>query len=273
MKYQADIRTLVFVMLVVFLHVFQLPKAGILSVFVFVLLNYILLVISHNQIHNGVFRKPQYNRIFELVLSLLTLGSLANMFGVHTLNHHLHTDDEKDWFSSDLVRTWPRFSGLLVFPLLAFYQAILHRSEVFEDSRFRPLKRRKQVEGFLLLILLVVIAYFSWEEAIYCWVIPGFFAKYALAITNLMQHQGCEPENDFFASRNFLGKSLNWLLFNNGYHTAHHLKPSMHWSRLPHYHWTQLDTKIPASLKEQSLLGFILFSYLPGRIKPLRNGS
>lgn len=34
-------------------------------------------------------------------------------------------------------------------------------------------------------------------------------------------------------ARNFVGPVINYLTFNNGYHTIHHMYPTMHWSRLP----------------------------------------
>ena len=37
-------------------------------------------------------------------------------------------------------------------------------------------------------------------------------------------------------SRNHIGRVLNWCLFNNGFHTAHHMRPGLHWSELPDFH-------------------------------------
>ncbi|HEV2852180.1 MAG TPA: fatty acid desaturase [Thermoanaerobaculia bacterium] len=38
------------------------------------------------------------------------------------------------------------------------------------------------------------------------------------------------------------------MTFNSGYHTAHHVKPGLHWSRLPEFH-RQLRDRIPAELR------------------------
>jgi beta-carotene hydroxylase len=38
------------------------------------------------------------------------------------------------------------------------------------------------------------------------------------------------------------------MTFNSGYHTAHHVNPGLHWSRLPEFHH-QLRDRIPAELR------------------------
>ena len=37
---------------------------------------------------------------------------------------------------------------------------------------------------------------------------------------------------NYNGARNFVGPVINYLTFNNGYHTIHHMYPTMHWSRL-----------------------------------------
>ncbi|GAB1447322.1 fatty acid desaturase [Bacteroidota bacterium] len=273
MKYREDIRTLFVVAFAIGLHVIAWVPLGWQSVLVFSLINFLLLVISHNQVHNGIFRRPAYNRLFELLLSVLSLGSLANMYGVHTLNHHLHADSDEDWFSSNHVKGLTGLLAMLVFPFLAFYFTIRKRSQLFAEKRFKSIHRRKQREGVISFLFLLGVFIYSPQEALFAWILPGFFAKYLLAIVNLMQHVGCLPRVPLYSSRNFLGKGLNWLLFNNGYHTAHHAKPSLHWSKLPHYHYLYLHHKLPESLIEKSLLAFVFFTYVPGKIKPLTYGA
>jgi fatty acid desaturase len=45
---------------------------------------------------------------------------------------------------------------------------------------------------------------------------------------------------------------------NLGYHTAHHVKPGLHWSRLPEYHAT-IAHKIPAHLYLKAGFPWTLF--------------
>ena len=48
-------------------------------------------------------------------------------------------------------------------------------------------------------------------------------------------------------ARNFIGPVINYLTFNNGYHTIHHMYPSMHWSRLDDIS-CMLASQLPSSL-------------------------
>lgn len=44
---------------------------------------------------------------------------------------------------------------------------------------------------------------------------------------SIPQHDGCDENSKYNFSRNFVGKWFNFLLFNNGYHTIHHMSPGM----------------------------------------------
>jgi fatty acid desaturase len=47
---------------------------------------------------------------------------------------------------------------------------------------------------------------------------------------------------------------MNWLFLNNGFHTAHHLRPAMHWSRLGEFHREHVEPNMRSELNHRSLL-------------------
>jgi fatty acid desaturase len=55
-------------------------------------------------------------------------------------------------------------------------------------------------------------------------------------------------------------------MFNNGYHTAHHNKASVHWSQLPAAH-KKLAHLIAPHLNLPTILGYLFKTYL---LEPLR---
>ena len=66
--------------------------------------------------------------------------------------------------------------------------------------------------------------------------IPALFAKWSMIFINYIQHVHADPWSEHNHSRNFVGKLGNWLVFNNGLHTAHHESAGLHWSKLPEAH-------------------------------------
>ena len=81
---------------------------------------------------------------------------------------------------------------------------------------------------------------------------------------NLLQHQDCDFDSRFDHSRNWTGKMLNWCLFNNGFHTAHHLYPGAHWSQLPKLHDRRVARHISPSLIETSLVASVWRRFVTG---------
>jgi fatty acid desaturase len=74
---------------------------------------------------------------------------------------------------------------------------------------------------------------------------------------NLLQHQGCDHSSPHNHSRNLTGAMVNWLFLNNGYHTAHHQRPALHWSLLPEYHQREIAPHIRADLSQRSFFVFL----------------
>jgi beta-carotene hydroxylase len=99
----------------------------------------------------------------------------------------------------------------------------------------------------------------DWKKALLFVVIPQQVGLFAVLIFNYVQHVHADEESEWNHSRNFLG-FLNTLLFNNGYHTVHHEKAGMHWSKAAEAH-AKVASKISPALQEPSFWAFIFKSY------------
>jgi fatty acid desaturase len=93
------------------------------------------------------------------------------------------------------------------------------------------------------------------------------FAWWAMFFINFVQHVDCDPASPYDHSRNFTGMLGNWLTFNAGYHTAHHERPGLHWTKLAALH-AQLAPRIDRRLNEPSLLAFVARVYVLGAFVP-----
>jgi len=84
---------------------------------------------------------------------------------------------------------------------------------------------------------------------------------------NFIQHVHCDPWSEHDHSRNFTSRIGNFLVFNAGYHAAHHEHPGAHWSRLPELH-AAIASRIHPELRQSSIFGFCLRAYLLGALMP-----
>jgi fatty acid desaturase len=99
--------------------------------------------------------------------------------------------------------------------------------------------------------------------------IPYLFGQWLIVASNHLQHVGCDPDSDYNHSRNCTGRLANWWFFNNGYHTAHHLRPNLHWCRLPEFH-ESIRFQIDPRLDRRSLLATLWELYVyPARTDPM----
>src|SRR5207248_11772882 len=89
--------------------------------------------------------------------------------------------------------------------------------------------------------------------------------QWGILAINHVQHDGCDPDSTYNHSRNFVGRWLNWWVFNNGYHTAHHLRPGLHWSQLPALHAEIRDCIDPTLERRSLLLAAVEFYLWPAR--------
>jgi fatty acid desaturase len=100
-------------------------------------------------------------------------------------------------------------------------------------------------------VSLAVVALLIWldpAKAMIVFVGPMLLAIFNVARLGFDQHAGLGLDDDLHASRNNEGRIYNLVTFNSGYHTVHHMKPWLHWSRLPEFH-RQVRDQIPAELR------------------------
>jgi fatty acid desaturase len=75
-------------------------------------------------------------------------------------------------------------------------------------------------------------------------------------------HVGLHTDNPFEGSFNIMNQWFNRLTGNLGYHTAHHYRQGVHWSRLPELH-DKIKDRIPAHCFTDSLFDAFLPNPVP----------
>lgn len=206
--------------------------------------------ISHNHHHTPTFRHAWLNRAYEVVLFLET-GVLPYAWTLHhNLGHHKHyLDQHRDpapWRHADgrlMSRLYYDVSGALrIYP------------EVFRIGRQYPeLMRRFRRWALVSLAVLGVFILLDPAKALLLFVVPIPFMYLGLLDNTYLQHSDLDTSSELTASRNTTSRFYNLVSGNLGYHTAHHMKPHLHWSELPRLH-AQLRARIPDGLQCDSVL-------------------
>lgn len=165
--------------------------------------------------------------------------------------------------------------------LLFFWHVVLTSPDdeklyfAIQARKNRPIAKQRRIEQVVVVGAAILLLLLSWRRFIWFAVLPQLYAKYCLVTLNLLQHDGCDNSSDVNFARNFTGSTLNYLCFNNGYHTIHHRYPGMHWSVLPRKHQELIAPHIAPSLVQPNILGYIWRTFVwPGirldwRGKPL----
>lgn len=205
-------------------------------------------IFNHHQQHHGAFNSRMLNRLWELVLGTQTMITSYAWVLHHNFGHHpnyMHQPPcEKN--REDESR-WARRDGSLM-GRNEYVLNLLLRAPF--DSLRVGMKRRRELLWFVLMMIpyLALQGLLAWVNPwnyLVVFLLPAFFMLLYVYWLTYEHHSGLYSDNPYAASRNRVGRLYNLRTFNLGYHTAHHLKPYIHWSLLPAYHELIKD-RIPA---------------------------
>lgn len=198
---------------------------------------------AHAAIHTPMFYARWPDFVLGLIYSL-EVGYTRHCFKLdHVLHHRYYLDPAKDTNSS----LW---HGKVVGRFrYSFYNLFTVYPRTFGFARN---KSAHVLRSYLLevAVMLVALAVFTAIDPAKTLVVFGYamvLGLYGTYYWSHHEHAGLLADNHLHASRNYINPFYNWLASNVGYHTAHHMKPGMHWADLPAYH-EQIKDQIPPEL-------------------------
>lgn len=262
LRHRADLRTLGFVSLELVLlagvwsGLLRHPVAVVASW----LFAFVCCIVAHNHMHRPLFRSHGWNGILQLLLMFGSGQPPTGIITAHNERHHGHPDSELDFVRTGLVRSRWNIVNLLVFPFLSVAAMIREKPDDLQRWKSaRPrLYRQAVLERSVFYGTMILLLVLDWRATLLFLVLPWIGAQFMLVGVNLLQHQDCDTASEYDHSRNVTGALVNWFLLNNGYHTAHHLRPSMHWSLLPGFHRRHVVPRMNPALDHRSFLGLII---------------
>ncbi len=210
---------------------------------------------NHHHQHLSVFRPAWANRLLELVFGFQTGVTSQTWFLHHVVGHHInYLDQSKD------ESAWARADGSVMgeheYSLLTTATAYPRAWTVgAKYPKARATFVRMGIAQALLLAALVV-----WKpwNAVWVFALPMVVSLYLTAWATYFHHAGLSTDDHNEASYNILHRGYNRMTGNLGYHTAHHSRQGLHWSKLPELH-RKLAFKIPATCYREPGIPFVWF--------------
>ena len=222
---------------------------------------FVVCVINHNHAHVPLFKHEWGNRIFGLYLTLLRGHSSSGVVVPHNLNHHIEHGSGDDWIDTRLAGDGPGLFRVVRYVIRATVSMARQRVRTGAPALNQQGQRQVQSERIVLVAFLGAMLWLTPTNTLLFLVLPWLLGVFLLVAVNLPQHDGCDATSQLSNSRNFTGAFGNWLLFNNGYHIAHHLQPALHWSCLPAAH-NKLVDRLDPNLMHESLLRYCSRHYI-----------
>jgi beta-carotene hydroxylase len=271
LHYKADLRTLAFVFLYFvfaalpwFIWDTLTTPQIILLVAINCFFSFSCAVIIHNTVHKPIFKSRNLNKLMQITLCFTYGHPVSAYVPGHNFSHHKYTQKAKDAIRTSKMRFKLNILNQLLFlPTMA---GDILSSEVRFAKKMRtenPSWFRQYIIEFALVIgVTIVLFIMNWKCALLFFVLPHYYAAWGIVGTNYFQHDGCDEDHEYNHSRNFTSPLLNWFLFNNGFHGAHHARPSLHWSLLPAYHEKEIRPYIHPNLDRDSLIPYLIEAHI-----------
>ncbi|MFN3212169.1 MAG: fatty acid desaturase family protein [Henriciella sp.] len=198
---------------------------------------------NHHHQHVPFFRSAVGNRLIEIVFGLQT-GAVSNVWVLHhNLGHHDHymdqSKDDSAWRAPDgRIMSVHEYTWRLA---TTGYVCAFRKSADHPD-----IQRTFLSMSALHIALLVALVWINAFNAVAIFIVPMVISFVMTCRHTYDHHAGCSEEDEYAASNNITHRWYNILTGNLGYHTAHHLRPGLHWSKLPDFH-ARIADKIPAA--------------------------
>lgn len=277
-RVRADWRALLWVFVLmpsVAIAVLLRPSLAVFLFPVSLYLAYSAAVLAHNHNHVRVFSSGFMNGLYSSFLSFFYGYPTFAWVPTHNENHHRFRNGPGDVAATtDYGKEGTAWAAATYFFWSAARQAPL-------TARYLQRARARSLRLYLSLLSQFVVV-FGGHAAVLAWSVhrhgaklglvtylaalgvPAFFALWGVIFTNYVQHDHTDSASKWNHSRNFVSGWMNFLLFDNGFHTVHHERACLHWSRAREEH-AKIAHLIDPRLNEQSIFGYAWSAYVMGR--------
>ena len=263
LKHNADIKSLIYIFITTAMFITQWVWIGV-NPFIyawFLFMSVAVSVMTHNHNHLPMWRSKTMNILTDWWLTVFYGFPIFAWIPTHNKNHHRYNNREGDDSITYRVSEKNNFLTLMSYPTISgYYQQKAIFGYLKEMKANNKEKYWVCISQYAVLVLWIAGALLiDWQKALLFVIIPQQVSLFSVLIFNYVQHVHANEESEWNHSRNFTG-FLNFLLFNNGYHTIHHHKAGLHWYKVPEAH-KEIENNINPILLERSFWWYIIRSY------------
>ena len=254
LKYINDKRDLPFVHLLTAIHILVIPTAIILYTPLLQGGYWWLLYVPYFYVSQLYFKGRfglmlhciSHRKLFKKGYTWLyhwTIWGVCPFFGHtpetyfihHMAMHHVENNMPDDASSTlayrrDSVSDFLKYVARFLF--LGFRDTFMY---LFNKKRKKWYMRLTYGEWSFYLFC-VGMCFVNLQATLWVFIIPFVFARIVMMLGNWTQHSfidETDPENNFTSAINVINTPYNHTCWNDGYHTVHHLRPSMHYTDIP----------------------------------------
>ncbi len=266
LRFKADIKTLIYMGLTTALLILQWTSIGVhpVTYAVYLFLSVAVSVITHNHNHVRMWKSDFLNTLQDWWLTVFYGFPVFAWIPTHNKNHHKMNNRLGDYTITYRFSEKNNLVTLLTYPTISGYYQQKAIKDYLRDN-YRNNKKRfyLSIAQYVVLVGWIAAALLvDWQKAIWFVIIPQQVSLFSVLIFNYVQHVHANEESEWNHSRNFTG-FLNFMLFNNGYHTIHHETAGLHWSQVPAEH-KKIEKNIDPALLERSFWWYIFRNYVLG---------
>ena len=264
LKNKADIKSLAYIIITTALFVIQWVFIGV-NTFIYtwyLFMSVAVSVMTHNHNHLPMWKSKALNTFTDWWLTVFYGFPIFAWIPTHNKNHHRFNNREGDDSITYRVSERNNFLTLISYPTISGYY---QQKAIFGYLKDLKANNKEKywlcISQYVILFLWIAGALLlDWQKALLFVVIPQQVSLFSVLIFNYVQHVHANEESEWNHSRNFTG-FLNFMLFNNGYHTIHHHKAGLHWNKVPEAH-AEIEQNINPILLERSFWWYIVRCYI-----------